>query len=166
MTRMCFSLVLAFGLLTFASADPIKKDKIDYTKLAKEHCVKFWTTIKDNKMDDAIKMMEVPFMTHEGKTEESLKSFEREFKNGLPPGTSVEITESMDLKDLNAFLKKNESKELSEERIKRVAEHLGDNGRVVTLKVFDKGKALEFIPFMMVKFKDNKPLIVGVGGER
>lgn len=162
--------ILAIGsLAAFAFADPIKKaPAVDPDKITKECADAFIKAILDGKADDAIKLCATPFRDHGGKKLESLDEFKREFERSPPSGIEIKVSEPIELSKFNAFLKKNELKEVDDAAIKEYGEYIGKDGRIVMLEL--KGNpapqppAGENPPYMLIRVKDGKAHIVGVGG--
>jgi hypothetical protein len=158
------SIVLVFGT---GSADPIKKDKPpEFDKLAKEHAEKFWSLVKEAKLDDAIKMMDVPFLLRGGETQDDHSKFSREFAKGMPKEMELNVVEAVELAKMNEWLKKKEYKEYDAERLKKMTDHAGKEARAVILELKRNGELMKAgrPAFMLTKFVDGKPRIVGVGG--
>ena len=70
------------------------------------------------------------------------------------------------LDKFNEWSKKKGGKELDEEKTKQYGEFLGKDGRIVTLEFKINGQAPpgNDAPFMLIRIKDSKAQIVGVGG--
>jgi hypothetical protein len=156
-------LVIACGS---AGADPIKKDKSAvFEKAAKEHCEKFWKAVFDKKIDDALKMMDLPFMGPDRKLEETHDKLKQEFSDRITKsGVEVKVGDAMELKKLNGWLTQKKRPEFAAWKLEAIEKHLGPDSRIVIIDIKRSDDAdNEETTFMMVKFKDSKPLIVGVG---
>ena len=167
MKRLFLASFVILGVATVAFADPVKKiAAIDSDKLTKECGEAFIKALMDSKVDDALKLCATPFLDPNGKVSDTLDEVAREFKNGPPAGIEIKVGETIALEKFNEWAKKKSQKELSEEQTKQYGEFLGKDGRIVMLEVKHMGQAPpgDYQPRMLIRIKDGKAQIVGVGG--
>lgn len=167
MPRFLLAILAAFGVAGLAFADPIKKaPAIDADKIAKECADGFIKALLEGKADAAMKFCATPFRGPDGKKLESLDEFKREVERPPSPGIEVKTGDPIELSKLNAFMKKKELKELDADTIKQYEEFMGKDGRIVLLEFKGIGAPPNGNdpPHMLVRVKDGKAHIVGVGG--
>ena len=167
MVRPFCLLVFALGFATFAVADPVKKvTTVDSDKLTKECGEAFIKAILDNKVEDALKLCATPFLDPNGKISDTLDDMRKEFSNAPPAGIEIKVGETVALDKFNEWSKKKGGKELEGELFKQYGEFLGKDGRIVMLEVKIMGQAppANDQPHMLIRVKDGKAQIVGVGG--
>ena len=167
MARFLSAILALCGCIGFALADPIKKaPAVDADKIAKECADGFLKAALEGKVDDAMKFLATPFRDHDGKKLESLDEFKRELEQPPPAGVEIKLGDPIELSKLNAFLKKKELKELDADTIKQYEEFMGKDGRIVMLELKGNGAPppMENPPHMLIRVKDGKAHIVGVGG--
>lgn len=159
------------SLLVFVlplAADPIKKDKPpELDKLAREQVEKFWKAVLENKLDDAIALMGLPFMTPDG-TEKNHDKFKQQFNEAKPPGLEIKTLDAVEPRKLNEYLKGKKMTEYAEEKLTAYEKHIGKDGRIVVLNISIGGQTIpNQSPVMLISFdKDRKPKIVGIGDTR
>lgn len=167
MKHALLSFAVMCGLAAFSLADPVKKaPAYDADKLCKECGEAFIKALIDGKMEDALKMCATPFRDHDGTKMEDLDKLKKEFERPPPPGIEIKITDVVALDKFNALIKKKEGKELTEEQLKDYGEYMGKEGRVVLIEVSMMGQKMprEDQPHMLIRIKDGKAQIVGIGG--
>lgn len=169
MTRFFSAILSLYAFAGLAFADPIKKSpKVDSDKIAKECVEGFIKSIMEGKGDDAIKRLATPFRDHGGQKKESLDEFKREFDRPPPAGAEIKTSgEPFELSKFNEILKKKEFKELDADTIKDYESYIGKEGRIILIELTQNGKPApirEFPPHMLIRVKDGKAHIVGVGG--
>ena len=167
MIRFLPAILALCGCAALALADPIKKaPAVDADKLAKECADAFIKALLDGKVDDGMKLCATPFRDHDGNKLDNLDKFKRDFERPPPAGIEVKVGEPIELSKLNAFLKKMELKELDADTIKQYEEFTGKDGRIVMLELKGNGAPPpgDSPPHMLIRVKDGKAHIVGVGG--
>lgn len=169
MLRTLPAILALCGSFSLAFADPVKKPpKVDNDKIAKECVEGFIKSIMEGKGDDAIKRLATPFRDHGGQKKESLDEFKREFDRPPPAGAEIKTSgEPFELSKFNEVLKKKEYKELDADTIKDYESYIGKDGRIILIELMQNGKPApvrEFPPHMLIRVKDGKAHIVGVGG--
>jgi hypothetical protein len=170
MIRMLLLLLTGIcGMAGWSIADPIKKtdsDKVDAT--AKECAVKYIAAMIDMKWEDALKYCDVPFRDVDGEKLETIERLKREFtRRGVPDEVDIRVGETTTLSDFNAYLKKHKWDELKTEMINNYEEYTGKDGRIVVLNMTFKNtdeKPTGSPTHLLVRVKDGKAHIVGVGG--
>lgn len=166
MIRVLFTLSL-FCFTGLAVADPVKKaPPVDSDKLAKECADAFVKAILAGDGEAAIQCCTTPFLGPQGKKSDTLDDLKKEFGRPPPKGLTVKVGEIVALDKLNAGLKKAGLKEMGEDILKSYGEYLDKDGRIVMLEITQDCKPLpkEDPPHMLVRVKDGKAKIVGVGG--
>ncbi|MFO0937448.1 MAG: hypothetical protein U0798_13135 [Gemmataceae bacterium] len=164
-TLLILSVAMGFAACTFA--DPVKKPTtVDSDKLTKECGTAFAKAIIEGKADDALKLCATPFLDPNGMVLDTLDNLKKEFSHAPPPGFELKVVEAIALDKFNEWSKKKGSKELTAEQLKQYGEFLGKDGRIVTLEVKVNGQVrqMDDTPHMLIRVKDGKAQIVGVGG--
>jgi hypothetical protein len=169
MSRHLLAILALGSLAAFAFADPIKKaTKVDNDKIAKECVESFIKAVMEGKGDDAIKFLATPFRDHGGQKKENLDEFKRDFDRPPPAGAEIKASgEPFELSKFNEVLKKKEFKELDADTIKSYEEFIGKEGRIILIELTQNGKPApvrDSPPHMLIRVKDGKAHIVGVGG--
>ena len=167
MFRMMLALLVAFGIVAGSFADPVKKTaKADSEKLTKECGDAFFKAIVDGKADDAMKLCATPFLEPNGKVVDSLDNLKQMITQPPPPGFEVKVTDAVALDQFNEWSKKKGGKVLNADELKQYAKFLGEEGRIVILEFKEKGQVqkIEGAPHLLIRIKDGKAQIVGIGG--
>lgn len=167
MPRYLPAILALCGSVGFAHADPIKKaPSVDSDKITKECAEGFIKALLEGKADEAMKFCATPFRDPEGNKLDNLDKFKREFERPPPAGIDIKVGSAIELSKVNAFLKKKELKELDDDTIKAYEEFMGKEGRIVMLEMTRNGAppSKESPPHMLIRVKDGKAHIVGVGG--
>lgn len=122
--------------------------------------------ILEGNADDAIKLCATPFRDPEGGKLDNLDKIKRDIER--PPqeaGTEIKVGDPVELSKLNAFLKNKDIKELDDATIEEYRGYVGKEGRIVMLEVKRDGAPRRVNPpHMLIRVKDGKAHIVGVGG--
>ena len=167
MIRLLLIAIATFGVTAAVLADPVKKVAVVVSdKLTKECAESFIKALLDGKVDEALKLCATPFREQDGTKSETLDNLKKEFGRPPPAGIEIKVGESIALDKFNEWSKKNGDKEMSDDAIKEYGEFLGKDGRIVMLEVKMMGQAIPKgdRPHMLIRVKDGKAQIVGVGG--